>query len=262
MTAGIWTQAVYGKNSHAKPLFYIAFFWAVWICWPSTSKQLFCLFCAKHSAEPLGEVGFIQDWFIYWSFPFASHCAKLERNMYWRVNNCHIHSSLPGEGALGASLCTDDHALYQATSLLYAQLTGSGMDAWPKGRWLAGWPGVHEVDWQESSTQQLLTGVWSNQSYFFLENINLAVGRLRCYRSKDRVLIDYDSKYNSGDQWIHIRGSNENTRFLELCCFPNKLPVLTVFMVSVKSHYVAAYMSRLPHFYLEPHNYPLLPRQS
>ena len=194
-------------------------------------------------------MGFIQDWFIYWSFPFASHCTKLGRNMYWRVNNCHIHSSLPGEGALGAPLCIDDHALYEATSLLCAQLTGSGMDTWPKGRWLPGWPGDHETDWQESSAQQLLTWVWSNQSYFFLENINSVVGSVRCYRSKDRVLIDYNSKYNSGGQWMPIRGSDENTRFLELCCILNNLPVLTVFMVSMKSHCVAAYMSWLPRFY-------------
>lgn len=104
-----------------------------------------CLYCATHCARPLWRVGFIQDGLTYWSFPFASHCFKLERNLHWRVNNCHTHSSLSWEGSLGASLCINDHTLYQATLVLCLQLTGSGMNTWPKGRHRIGWPGVHEA---------------------------------------------------------------------------------------------------------------------
>lgn len=95
---------------------------------------------------------------IDWSSLFASHCAVMERSLYWRVNNSHIYCPLSGEGALGAFICIDDHALYQAILLLWPQLTGSGMDTWPKGSQSIGWPGVHEVVQQERSARQLLTG--------------------------------------------------------------------------------------------------------
>lgn len=94
---------------------------------------------------------------------------------------------------------------------------------------------------------------------FFLEKYKLMlVGSVRRYRSKDRVLSDYNDKYKSGDQWIHIQKQQWKHLISRTLLYPEYLPVLTVFMISVKS----AYMSWLPYFHPYPHNNPLLPMQS